>query len=137
MSNGNTRQIIDVPGLADSTGYGYQQCIRVGDLVYVAGQVGVDEHYNVVSEDIGEQARLAFRNVQLALRAAGGDLEDLVSMTVFLTDMEHNFHPFIAVRNEVLKAPALPTSAAIGVSALALPTLKVEIQSVAHIPARG
>ena len=58
-------------------------------------------------------------------------------MTVFLTDMEHNFHPFIAVRNEVLKAPALPTSAAIGVSALALPTLKVEIQSVAHIPARG
>lgn len=137
MAGQGARQIIKVPGLGDAAGYGYEQCIRVGDLVYVAGQVGVDANYKVVSEDITEQARQAFRNVQLALRAAGGDLQDMISMTVFITDMQRNFTPFIAVRNEFLKPPSLPTSAAIGVAALAFPTLKVEIQAVAHIPARG
>ena len=137
MAGQAARQIIKVPGLAESAGYGYEQCIRVGDLVYVAGQVGVDANYKVVSEDITGQARQAFLNVQLALRAAGGDLKDIVSMTVFITDMARNFQPFIAVRNEFLKLPSLPTSAAIGVAALACPTLKVEIQAVAHIPARG
>lgn len=136
MADNPARQVIDVPGLGDSTGYGYHQCIRTGDFVYVAGQVGIDKNYKVVSEDITEQARQAFRNVQLALRAAGGDLGDMVSMTVFLTDMQRNFNPFIAVRNEFLKAPALPTSAAIGIAALAFPSLKVEIQAVAYIPAR-
>ena len=136
MAASPVRQTIKVAGLADSAGYGYEQCIRVGDLVYVAGQVGVDDKYNIVSDDITAQARQTFRNIQLALRAAGGDLQDMVSMTVFLTNIERDFKAFIAVRNEFLKPPALPTSASIGVSTLAFPALKVEIQAVACIPAK-
>ena len=133
MAKNPVRRPIKVAGLADSAPYGYEQCIRVGDLVYVAGQVGIDEKYNVVSDDFTAQARKTFQNVQSALQAAGGGLEDLVSMTVFLTDIERDFKAFIAVRNEFLKPPMLPTSAAIGVSKLAFPTLKVEIQAVAAI----
>ena len=136
MAQNPVRKPIKVASLADSAPYGYEQCIRVGDLVYVAGQVGVDEKYNVVSEDFSAQARQTFQNVQAALQAAGGGLQDLVSMTVFLTDIERDFRDFIAVRNQFLKPPALPTSAAIGVSKLAFPTLKIEIQAVAAIPAK-
>ncbi|HEY5609445.1 MAG TPA: RidA family protein [Alphaproteobacteria bacterium] len=136
MAENPVRRPIKVDGLADSAPYGYEQCIRVGDLVYVAGQVGVDDKYKVVSDDFSAQARQTFQNVQRALEAAGGGLPDLVSMTVFLTDIERDFKDFIAVRNQFLKAGSLPTSAAIGVSKLAFPTLKIEIQAVASIPAK-
>jgi enamine deaminase RidA (YjgF/YER057c/UK114 family) len=136
MANNPVKQPIKVAGLADSRPYGYEQCTRVGDLVFVAGQVGVDEKYNVVSEDFTAQARQTFRNVERALQAAGGGLADLVSMTVFLTDMEHDFKDFIAVRNEFLKPGSLPTSASIGVAKLAFPALRVEIQAIAAIPVR-
>ena len=136
MAGNPVRQAVKVAGLADSAPYGYEQCIRVGDLVYVAGQVGVDDKYQVVSEDFTAQARQTFRNVQAALQAAGGGLRDLVSMTIFLTDIERDFKDFIAVRNEFLKPPMLPTSAAIGVSKLAFPALRIEIQAVAAIAAK-
>ncbi len=135
MASNPARRSVKAAGLADSAPYGYEQCIRVGDLVYVAGQVGVDDKYNVVSEDLTAQARQAFSNVQHALKAAGGGLQDLVSMTVFLTDIERDFKDFIAVRNQFLKpGTPLPTSAAIGIAKLAFPTLKIEIQAVAAIP---
>jgi len=136
MAKNPVKQAIKVAGLADSTPFGYEQCTRVGDLVFVAGQVGVDDKYNVVSEDFIPQARQTFRNVERALQAAGGGLRDLVSMTVFLTDMERDFKDFISVRNEFLKPESLPTSASIGVAKLAFPALRIEIQAIAAIAAQ-
>lgn len=126
------KEVIDVPELGDSTHWSYNQCIRTGDRVSVAGQTGVDEQYNPVSSDFEEQARQAFQNVEYALNAAGGGLEDIVHMTVFLTDMRH-VEDFVELRGEIL-GDDLTTSSLIGIDQLALPGLKVEIEARAYIP---
>lgn len=125
----STKQIIKVPGLGDSTGFAYEQCVRVGDMVFVAGQTGVDESYNVPSEEIGSQTRQAFENVRLGLEAAGSSIENLITMTVFLTHLERDFHEFTKVRKEIL-GETLCASSVVGVSRLALPSLVVEIEAI-------
>jgi len=127
-----TKEVIDVPELGDSTHWSYEQCIRVGDEVSVAGQTGVDEEYNPVSGEFEPQARAAFDNVEYALEAAGGSLEDIVHMTVYLTDMRY-VEDFVEMRGEIL-GDDLTTSSLIGVDQLALPELLVEIEARAHIP---
>ena len=127
------RTIVDVPGLADSSKYAYSQCVTAGDFVFVAGQTGVDEDYNVVSEDFGPQARQTLRNVELALQAAGAGLEDIVTMTVFVTDMKFG-REFLEIRKELLGENLAP-SALIGGAQLAFPSLLVEIQATAYKPA--
>lgn len=126
------KEVIDVPELGDSTHWSYEQCIRVGDEVSVAGQTGVDEEYNPVSGEFEPQAQAAFDNVEYALEAAGGSLEDIVHMTVFLTDMRY-VEDFVEMRGEIL-GDDLATSSLIGVDQLALPELLVEIEARAHIP---
>lgn len=101
-------------------------------MVSVAGQTGVNKQYEPVSHEFEEQAEQAFQNVEDALEAAGGGLADIVHMTVFLTDMRH-VADFVELRGEIL-GEDLTTSSLIGVDQLALPSLKVEIESRAHIP---
>lgn len=122
---------IEVPELADSTSKGYEQCIRVGDWISVAGQTGVDGEYAVVSHEFTPQAEQAFSNVEHALEAAGGSLDDLVHMTVFLTDMRY-YEEFVEVRQSRL-GDTLATSSLIGVESLASPELLVEIEARAYV----
>jgi enamine deaminase RidA (YjgF/YER057c/UK114 family) len=126
------KEVIDVPELGDSKQRSYNQCIRTGDMVSVAGQTGVNKQYEPVSSDFEEQAEQAFQNVEYALKAAGGGLEDMVHMTVFLTDMRHAEN-FVELRGDIL-GDDLATSSLIGVNQLASPSLKVEIESRAYIP---
>lgn len=127
------KQAIEVPELADSSAKGYEQCVRVGDWVSVAGQTGVDGEYSVISQEFTPQAEQAFANVEHALEAAGGTLEDLVHMTVILTDMRY-YDEFIEVRRNWL-GDTLATSSLIGVDSLASPALLVEIEARAYIGA--
>lgn len=131
------RTAIKTPGLGDSTAYGYEQCIRVGNLVFVAGQAGVDETYKVVSEDFTPQAEQTFKNVGLALAAAGCGFEDVVSLTVYLTEFERDFEAFLAVRQSIFTNGRLPTEATVGVTRLAFPSLLIEIQAIAVRPEPG
>lgn len=131
MSKSSERLTVNVPGLPDSGRYGYEQCVVSGGFVFVAGQVGVDEHFDVVPGGIVEQTEQTFRNVSLALTAAGCQLRDIISMTVFLTHLREDFHQFIEVRQRLLGGGSFPTSAVIGVSELAHPDLRVEIQAIA------
>ena len=126
------RKIVDVPGLGDSTRFAYAQCATAGDFVFVAGQTGVDEDYNVVSEEFGPQARQTIKNVELGLQAAGAGLEDIVTMTVFVTDMKYG-REFLEIRKEMLGDNLAP-SALIGGAQLAFDSLLVEIQATAYKP---
>lgn len=126
------RTIIDVPGLADSSRFAYAQCATAGGFVFVAGQTGVDAEYNVVSEEFGPQARQTLANVELALKAAGAGFEDIVTMTVFLTNMTYG-REFLQIRKEVLGGSLAP-SALIGGVELAFPSLLVEVQAMAVRP---
>jgi reactive intermediate/imine deaminase len=95
----------------------YSQAVRVGNTVYVSGQIPlVPETMEMVEGDFEQQARRVFENLRAVARAAGGDLKDVVKLNVFMTDLA-NF-PIV---NQVMAsyfAEPYPARAAIGVAAL-------------------
>ncbi len=123
------KQIIDVPSPFDSRPRGYVQCVTAGDLVFVAGQNGVDEHVQLVSPDFAPQARQALMNVRRALEAAGATPADVTAITVYLTDMA-DLRAFGAIKQEVM-GEMEATSTAVEVSKLALPDMLVEVTVMA------
>ena len=122
------KEIIDVPELEESRSRSYEQCIRVGEHVFVAGQTGATED-GLVSLEFEPQVRRALERIEYALEAAGASLSDLVAMTVYLTDMRYA-REFKDIRGETL-GDDLTTSALIGVDSLAQPGMLVEIESEA------
>ncbi|HTE86627.1 MAG TPA: RidA family protein [Dehalococcoidia bacterium] len=77
------------------------------------------------------QTRRVFERMRTILEAAGGSLDNLVTMTVFVTDIRHG-DEFVRLRGEILKRD-FPASALIGVSHLANPDALIEIQAIATL----
>jgi 2-iminobutanoate/2-iminopropanoate deaminase len=109
----------------------YSQAIRVGDLVFVAGQLGISvETGQIVGDSIHEQTEQIMRNLGAILDAAGSGLDKLVKTTVFLLDLGD-----FAGMNDVYtryvgdRPPARSTVAVSGLPSGAL----VEIEAVAHV----
>ncbi len=104
-----------------------------GRTVYVSGQVSMDAEGNVVGEgDVGAQTQKVLENVATVLEAAGGSLDDIVKVTVFITDMGH-YDAIHEVRRRFFREP-YPASSMVEVSALIDPRLLVEVEAVAVIP---
>jgi 2-iminobutanoate/2-iminopropanoate deaminase len=123
------KQVVQVPGLRDSTPSAYAQCVTAGDLVFVAGQIGTDQDSNLVSLEFGPQARQALANLRLALEAAGATLRDIVTMTVFLADMR-SARELLEIRKEILGTD-FAASAMLGGLTFARPGALIEIQAIA------
>ena len=106
----------------------------VGQLVFVSGQGPTDAAGNVVGVDDPEtQVRQVFANIQALLAAAGGGLEHIAEMTLYLRDINHR--PLVTkVRAEVLKQP-YPTATMVEISDFAAPEWLVEISALAVVPA--
>jgi 2-iminobutanoate/2-iminopropanoate deaminase len=108
----------------------YSQAIRVGDLVFVSGQIAVSPETNeVVGESIQEQTDQVLRNVSAILEAAGSSLDRLVKTTVFLAD----FADFEGM-NEVYArrvGDSPPARSTVGVQLP--PGLRIEIEGVAKV----
>lgn len=106
-------------------------------LVFLAGQVAFDRHGPdrrlVGAGDPAAQTRQAIENVRTLLRQAGGDLRDVVEMTVYATSADL-MEPAGRVAQEYFADP-LPAQSFIVVKALARPELLVEIRAIAAIPA--
>lgn len=95
----------------------YSQAVRVGEVVYLSGQIPlVPETMELEDGDMEAQIRRVFDNLQAVARAAGGDLTDLVKLNVFLTDLTH-FPLVNQVMAEYFFEP-YPARAAVGVAAL-------------------
>ncbi|WP_411129155.1 RidA family protein [Streptomyces sp. x-19] len=110
----------------------FSQATRVGDTVWVSGQVGIDTATLTPADGVEAQTRLAFEGVKSALRGAGASLADIVDLSTFHTDLRGDMEVFSQVKDEYL--PKLyPSWTAVGVSQLALPELVVEIQAVAVV----
>jgi enamine deaminase RidA (YjgF/YER057c/UK114 family) len=125
---------VDVPGLAPS-GAAWSQVTVAGELVFVSGQVALDERGEVVGRGSAEkQAEQVFSNVQRAVEAAGSSMDRLVRVCVYLTDVAH-IVPFRAVRDRRTDR-CRPASTLVIVSALVDPDLLVEMEAVATLPAR-
>ena len=109
----------------------YSQAIRIGDLVFVAGQVGIDpETGQVVGPDVGEQTDQIMRNLAAILEAAGSGLDKLVKTTVFLVDLADFGEMNEAYARQAGTGP--PARSTIGNVQLP-PGLRVEIEAVAHV----
>ncbi|ALG67337.1 RidA family protein [Beggiatoa leptomitoformis] len=95
----------------------YSQAIKVGNMVYLSGQIPlVPETMLIHGGDIREHIHQVFKNLRAVAQAAGGDLSNLVKLTVFLTDL-NNFPHVNEVMAEYFQTP-YPARAVVGVSAL-------------------
>jgi len=101
--------------------------------IYTSGQVAVDEHGNIVGAgDLAEQTRQAMRNLSVALAAAGASFADVVKTTTFIVGYRPEQREIInSAKEPFYKGRTPPTSALIGVSALARPEWLIEVEAVA------
>lgn len=114
--------------------FGYAQAVRVGDTIYLAGQVSHDEKGNFVG--VGEmetQMRQAYANVARVLGEYGASMENVVDEILFVTDMEAAFAARVNCREDVFGGfPAL-ASTIVQIERLGFPELLVEIRCVAKV----
>ena len=123
------REEYRVAGLPEPISH-YTDAVRAGDLLFVSGIVPVDEAGALVGEgDVVEQARQVFRNLGAVLAAAGAGFDDVVKVTVYLTDVDDRAR-INPVRQEAF-GQARPASTLVEVSALAFAGAKLEIEAVA------
>lgn len=95
----------------------YSQAIKVDGLVFLSGQIPLDPAtMEVVSGDFEARARQVFDNLQAVAQAAGGDLSNVVKLTVFLTDLG-DFGTVNSVMEDYFDTP-FPARAAVGVASL-------------------
>jgi reactive intermediate/imine deaminase len=111
---------------------GYSQVVKVGDTVYIAGQVGITIDGNVVSKgDAVAQARQIWQNLEAAVKSAGGHLKNIVKTTTYVTDIAHSAAAR-QVRAELFPTNP-PTSTLLVVSQLASPDYLMEIEAIAVV----
>jgi enamine deaminase RidA (YjgF/YER057c/UK114 family) len=109
----------------------YSHAIRCGDTLYIAGQVAFDEQNQVVGVgDPRRQAEQVWRNIGLAVEAAGGKLADVVKITIFLKDVRHATAE-ISVRERLFEPGRFPVCTLVQVANLGLPDLLMEVDAVA------
>ena len=125
-----TRQAIRTTGAPGTIGP-YSQAIDTGDLVFCAGQLGLDPATGELVEGVEAQADRAMRNVAAVLDAAGLTAADIVKTTIFLADMG-DFAAVNAVYGRYVTDPP-PARSTVGVAALPKGGL-VEIEAVARRP---
>ena len=110
------REIISTDQAPQAIGT-YSQAVKVGDTVYLSGQIPlVPATMELVEGDMEAQIRRVFDNLQAVCRAAGGELADIAKLNIFLTDLSH--FPLV---NEVMASyfqQPYPARAAIGVASL-------------------
>ena len=116
----------------DTTAFSYSHAVRMGDLIFVAGQVAHDVDGNLVGEgDVAAQTEQVFANLKAVLEAAGSGMDKVGKVTVLTTNLE--YRPLIhAIRARAFEeAGHLPASTFAVVSSLADPKWLVEIEAVA------
>lgn len=114
---------------------GYSPAVKTkgGTTIYVAGHGGFeDESGKTFPGDFDAQVKVAFERMRKVLERSGASLDDLVTMTVFVTDMA-NGDRFTQLRREFFKEGRYPASALIGIKELARPEMMVEIQAIAVV----
>lgn len=110
------KQIIHTPNAPEAIGT-YSQAVKVGTTVYMSGQIPlVPETMTVIEGDFATMTRRVFDNLAAVAEAAGGSLQDVVKLNIFLTDLGY-FGTVNEIMAEYFEQP-YPARAAIGVASL-------------------
>ena len=125
-------QVIQPDTVHDTTAFAYSHAVRMGDLIFVAGEVPRDQDGNLVGKgDVRAQTEQVFENLRAVLEASGSGLDKVGKVTVLTTSLA--YRPIIhEVRSRVFQeAGHLPASTLAVVTSLADPDWLVEIEAVA------
>ncbi len=109
------KTVIQTPDAPAAIGT-YSQAVRVNHTVYLSGQIGLDPNTMTMVEGIEAQVHRVFQNLRAVADAAGGSLDDVVKLNIFLTDLAH-----FAKVNEIMATyfhQPYPARAAVGVASL-------------------
>ncbi len=111
-----SREIISTENAPQAIGT-YSQAVKAGNTVYLSGQIPLDPvTMEMVDSDISAEIHQVFKNLTAVCEAAGGSLQDIAKLNIFLTDLG-NFATVNAIMAEYFQQP-YPARAAIGVAAL-------------------
>jgi enamine deaminase RidA (YjgF/YER057c/UK114 family) len=126
-------QRINPPGL--STPATYSHIVKAGGILYIAGQVGTDAQGKTVGPGMTEQLEQVLKNLQIALKSQGADFSHVTKITIYVTDVDAFRAPDAAAIRAKYFGANRPASTLVGVTRLANPDFKVEIEATAHLPA--
>jgi 2-iminobutanoate/2-iminopropanoate deaminase len=113
----------------------YSPAVKIagGTTIYLAGHTGYqDDKGESYPGNFDGQVRVAFERMRKTLESAGGKLDDIVTMTVFITDMANGTR-FTQLRKDFFPEDCYPASALIGIKELARPEMMIEIQAIAVV----
>ena len=123
-----------VLGVAWEQEYNYSQAVKVGDTIYLSGQVSHDEKGDIIGiGDIEAQMRQCYANVQKVLAQYGATLDNVVDEVLFVTDMETAHPAAVRCRRDIFSGDAVVASTIVQIQRLALPELLIEIKCVAKV----
>lgn len=107
------------------------QAIKFGNLLFVSGQAGAGDDGRIVEGGFRAQGEQAFANLKRALQAGGSGLEDVIKVTIFVTDMG-NFKDVVELRRRFFTAP-YPADTIAEIKALYDPAAMIEIEAIAAV----
>ena len=114
--------------------YGYAQAVKVGDTIYLSGQVSHDDKGNIVGlRDMEAQMRQVYTNIQKVLAQYGATIDNVVDEILFVTDMDTAFAAAVKCRREVFSGAPVVASTIVQIQRLAFPELLIEIRCVAKL----
>jgi 2-iminobutanoate/2-iminopropanoate deaminase len=114
--------------------YGYSQAVKVGDTIYISGQVSHDDEGKIVGRgDMEAQMRQAYANIQEMLKKYGATMDNVIDEVLFVTDMNTAFAAAVKCRQEVFSGEPVVASTIVQIQQLAFPDLMIEIKCVAKL----
>jgi 2-iminobutanoate/2-iminopropanoate deaminase len=114
--------------------YGYSQAVKVGDTIYVAGQVSHDDTGNFVGiAEMETQMRQAYANIGKVLEQYGAGIENVVEEVLYVTDMESAFAARKKCHDEVFGGFPAVASTIVQIERLAFPEFLIEIKCLARV----
>ncbi|UHQ98970.1 RidA family protein (plasmid) [Natrinema zhouii] len=127
------RRQLDPDGLIDASSIGYSHGIVADGTLYMSGQVGWDESFELAGEDVTAQTRQAFANVETLLEEVDRSLADVTKVTAHVVELHANRDAFFEVWNDVFSEPPLPCLTLLGPQQLAQDGLLVELEVEAPV----
>lgn len=130
------KEFINPSGLAPSPAYTHSVAVEGAvKMIFIAGQVAIDEKGKIVGAgNLGAQTRKVFDNLALALHGAGATPADVVKLNLYVVDYKPQDYAAIReVRTGFFPAGKPPASTLVGVAALALDGLLIEVEAIAAI----
>jgi 2-iminobutanoate/2-iminopropanoate deaminase len=108
----------------------YSDGVLSGNLIFTGGKVGIDPVTGLIGRNIKEQTKLALENIKEVLEAEGASIENIIKVTLFITDMSE-YEMMNEVYKEFFKGIP-PARLCVGIKELAIPELKIEIDAIAE-----